>query len=245
MRVAVLLPGAGTRPGGRPPFLPRGKKGGKETRPAVCDPHAARGGTPGARRWRGALRNSLRAARFAQTAAASQFTKHARLRACHPTTASPQAQPERGWRRHEPSLRSAWRARRAAPAPLGAERSDGLWGSWAAALPSGCAEERSGQRIRARDCLSAAGASSSETPLAASTAGCPQRSGGTRPAGSPFLCLLSFGEAKESESPAGARPGHQLTQKAQRSLRQKASHQALQMRPQRLQVHKAQVIHRR
>ena len=114
---------------------------------------------------------------------------------------------QKGWKEHGPSLRSAWRARRAAPAPLGAERSDGPWGSWAAALPSGCAEERSGQRIRARDCLSAAGASSSETPLAASTAGCPQRSGGTHPAGSPFLCLLSFGEAKESESPAGARPG--------------------------------------
>ena len=40
--------------------------------------------------------------------------------------------------------------------------------------------------------------------LNASTAGCPQRSGGTRTVGSPFLCLLSFGEAKESESPAGA-----------------------------------------
>ena len=41
--------------------MPRGKKVPKETRPAVCDPHAARGGTPGVRRWRGALRNSLRA----------------------------------------------------------------------------------------------------------------------------------------------------------------------------------------
>ena len=61
MHVVGFLPGAGTRPGGRPPFLSRDKKGGKETRPAVCDPHAARGGTPGARRWRGALRNSLRA----------------------------------------------------------------------------------------------------------------------------------------------------------------------------------------
>ena len=69
-------------------------------------------------------------------------------------------------------------------------------------VPSVCAEERSGQRIRARDCLSAA--SSSETPLDASTAGCPKRSAGTQTVGSPFLCLLSFGEAKESESPAGA-----------------------------------------
>ena len=69
-------------------------------------------------------------------------------------------------------------------------------------IPSVCAEERSGQRIRARDCLSEA--SSSETPLDASTAGCPKRSAGTQTVGSPFLCLLSFGEAKESESPAGA-----------------------------------------
>jgi len=44
-------------------------------------------------------------------------------------------------------------------------------------------------------------------PPESSTAGCPQRSGGTQTAGSPFLWLLSFGEAKESSSPAGARPG--------------------------------------
>ncbi|UMT89210.1 hypothetical protein FRC90_14790 [Paracidovorax citrulli] len=30
---------------------------------------------------------------------------------------------------------------------------------------------------------------------------------GSHPTGSPFLWLLSFGEAKESNSPAGARPG--------------------------------------
>ena len=44
-------------------------------------------------------------------------------------------------------------------------------------------------------------------PPESSTAGCPQRSEGTQTVGSPFLCLLSFGEAKESESPAGATPG--------------------------------------
>ena len=104
-----------------------------------------------------------------------------------------------GHRCARPGLRGAQRLRPWGPSAAMAR--------WARTLPSGCAEERSGQRIRARDCLSAAGASSSETPLAASTAGCPQRSGGSQPAGSPFLCLLSFGEAKESESPAGARPG--------------------------------------
>jgi hypothetical protein len=71
--------------------------------------------------------------------------------------------------------------------------------------PSGWAEERSEKWIRASDCLSAA--SSSSTPFFASTAGCPQRSAGTQTIGSPSLCLLSLGEARESESPAGARPG--------------------------------------
>lgn len=73
--------------------------------------------------------------------------------------------------------------------------------------PCGCAEERSGQRIRARDCLSHAVASLSETPLDASTAGCPKRSEGTQTVGSPFFWDLFFGEAKKRSSPAGARPG--------------------------------------
>ena len=85
-----------------------------------------------------------------------------------------------------------------------AERSEGPFGS-RFQIPSGCAEERSGSRIRARDCLSEA--SASETPRTASTAGCPQRSGGSQTAGSPFFCLRFFGEAKKSRSPAGARPG--------------------------------------
>ncbi len=41
------------------------------------------------------------------------------------------------------------------------------------------------------------------TPAGPSTAGCPQRSEGTQEPGSPFFCLLFFGEAKKSESPAG------------------------------------------
>jgi len=73
--------------------------------------------------------------------------------------------------------------------------------------PSGWAEERSRKRIRASDCLSVA--SSSSTPLSASTAGCPQRSEGTRTIGSPFFWVLFFGDAKKSASPAGARPGLQ------------------------------------
>jgi hypothetical protein len=55
-----------------------------------------------------------------------------------------------------------------------------------------------------------------ETPRNASTAGCPQRSEGSQTVGSPFLCLRSFGEAKESKSPAGARPGLRPQQGKQR-----------------------------
>jgi hypothetical protein len=47
-----------------------------------------------------------------------------------------------------------------------------------------------------------------ETPAGPSTAGCPQRSEGTQAPGSPSLCLLSLGEARESESPAAATERH-------------------------------------
>ena len=40
-------------------------------------------------------------------------------------------------------------------------------------------------------------------PLSSISAGCPKRSAGTQTAGSPFFCLLFFGEAKKSESPPG------------------------------------------
>jgi hypothetical protein len=87
--------------------------------------------------------------------------------------------------------------------------------------PSVCAKERRARRIRASDCLSEA--SSSSTPAGPSTAGCPQRSGGTQTPGSPFLCLLSFGEAKESRSPTAATERHRTYQSTQRSIQTKAS----------------------
>ena len=80
--------------------------------------------------------------------------------------------------------------------------------------PSVCAEERSFKWIRARDCLSEASASG--TPLEASTAGCPQRSGGTQTVGSPFLLLtLLLAKQKKSESPAAATERHQDSSKNQ------------------------------
>ena len=101
-----------------------------------------------------------------------------------------------------PSLRSARRLR---PSGLGRAQQWPVWMS-GFGFPSGCAEERRFWRIRARVCLSDAKRREfSETPAKQSTAGCPQRSEGTQPVGSLFLGLLSFGEAKESESAAGAK----------------------------------------
>ena len=52
-------------------------------------------------------------------------------------------------------------------------------------------------------------ASLARPPPTPASAGCPQRSGGSQTAGSPFFCLRFFGEAKKSRSPAGAIPGRQ------------------------------------
>ncbi|HAU56650.1 MAG TPA: hypothetical protein DCW87_03240 [Comamonadaceae bacterium] len=84
------------------------------------------------------------------------------------------------------------------------------FGCWTAPTPSVCAEERRGWRIRARDCLSAAGASSSETPPAPSTAGCPvAKRRGRRQQGR--LLLPSFlGETRKEGAPPGAHPGTRL-----------------------------------
>ena len=109
-----------------------------------------------------------------------------------------------------PSLRIARGLR---PGGVGRAKRRPVWMS-ACGFPSGCAEERRFWRIRARVCLSDAKRREfSETPTKLSTAGCPQRSEGTQPVGSLFLGLLSFGEAKESESPAGARPGPRARQR--------------------------------
>ena len=70
------------------------RKSPKKGRPPVCDPCASLRGKPASERLRGAPWNSLRAARYVQTATASQITRHGRSDAhAHPATAPPQAQP--------------------------------------------------------------------------------------------------------------------------------------------------------
>ena len=71
-------------------------------------------------------------------------------------------------------------------------------------LPCGCAEKRSGRRIKRRACLSAASLRGSRLARASQVA--PAQPGSQSP-GSPFFWVLCFGEAKKSTSPAGARPG--------------------------------------
>ena len=211
---------AGSRPGGRGTFLCFAKeKYPKERRPPVCDPFAERRGKPAACRLRGAPWNSLCAARAARTATASQFTKHGRCDAhAHPTTAPPQAQPAGVGQPNSqhpfgPSLRSAAPAQRVARAParVGRAQRRPVW-MFCPPYPSGCAEERRDWRIRARDCLSEVKRSEFERdPAKPEHRRLPRSEAqGTQTVGSPFLWFLSFGDAKERDSPAGRLPASAL-----------------------------------
>ena len=214
---------AGSRPGGRGTFLCFAKeKYPKERRPPVCDPFAVRRGKPASGRLRGAPWNSLCAARAAQTSTASQFTKHGRFDAhAHPTTAPPQAQPagvgqpniQTAEQPFGPSLRLAWPAQRVAlaPASSGRAKQRPVW-MFCPPCPSGCAEERRVWRIRARDCLSEVKRSEFERdPAKPEHHRLPRSEAqGTQTVGSPFLWFLSFGDAKERDSPAGRLPASAL-----------------------------------
>ena len=165
----------------------------------------------------GAVELALLLRSAARTATASQITKHARSDA-RATPQPPRRRRSQQGMNIQTTIRvvaaldparaapSAWRLRPRS----GAERSDGPSGCLLP-IPSVCAEERSGQRIRARDCLSEA--SLSETPLDASTAGCPvaQRRG-RRQWGR--LLLPSFlGDARKEGAPPGAHPGRRHQQR--------------------------------
>ena len=118
-------------------FLVRDKKGGADTRPTVCGSCWAnlRRGACGVRRGTHCAPAALRSDNHGE----SVDEACALRRACHPTSTPTQAQPERGGEApYGPSLRLAWHARRVAPAPLGAERSDGPCGCWTP-IPSVCA----------------------------------------------------------------------------------------------------------
>ena len=139
------------------------RKSPKKRRPPVCDPFAVRRGN--LRRGGCGVRRGTRfaLARAARTTTASQSTRHGRCDAhAHPATAPPQAQPA-GVGSRTANSRTATRAiaalglagrQRFALRRLGRAKQWPVWMS-DPGFPSGCAEERSGQRKRARDCLSA------------------------------------------------------------------------------------------
>ncbi|RLJ39526.1 hypothetical protein C8C98_3268 [Acidovorax sp. 106] len=154
---------------------------------------------------------TARLLRFVQTAAASQMTKHGRTCA-HATPQLPRRRrSHRGWTAEQPNIHTGHRVARPSLAGASAtrcagwaERSNGPNGC-SLPRPSVCAEERSGQRIRARDCLSAA--SLSETPLDGSTAGCPSAQRWGRRQWGRLLLPSFLGDARKEGAPPGAHPG--------------------------------------
>jgi len=203
------------------------RKSPKKRRPPVCDPFAVRRGKPAACRLRGAPWNSLRcvAASFRHPRRVSSRSTRASTRVLTP-------QPPRRRRSQQgvdsrtskqPNSRTAIRAIAAlglACAARGA-RARELGPSAAMArvdvlppCPSGCAEERRVWRIRARDCLSEVKRSEFERdPAKPEHRRLPRRAAaGTQTVGSPFLWFLSFGDAKERDSPAGRLPASALNE---------------------------------
>ena len=142
------------------------RKSPKKRRPPVCDPCAALRGKPAAGRLRGAPWNSLRccAAPLGQPRRVSSRGMRAPPRMLtpqpprrrrsqqgvgHPNIQQPNSHTGHCFARPHLAGASATRCAN------WAERSNGPNGCPLPGFPSGCAEERSGQRIRARDCLSA------------------------------------------------------------------------------------------
>ena len=171
--------------------------------PAGCDPFASLRGD--LRRDAVGVRRRTRCVHFvhcARTAAASQITKQLLP---HAAQLPPRHRRVAGASRRDERDRAI--------ASLGPRKNTKQGQGCAAALltpvprvPSVCAEERSGWRIRARDCLSEA--SSSETPPAASTAGCPvAKRRGRRQWGRLSFAYFSLARQRKVGRPPGRNPG--------------------------------------
>ena len=168
--------------------------------PLSASPALRSGATCGARVWRGLART-----RCAQTIASPDPPNPALLGASrgakgeeHPHVPLLRSAPTRGRKRH--ALRKLGRAKQR---PVG---------MFCPLCPSGCAEERRVWRIRARDCLSEVKRSEFERdPAKPEHRRLPRSEAqGTQTVGSPFLWFLSFGDAKERDSPAGRLPASAL-----------------------------------
>ena len=204
MKAIVFIVSACLCGGRRPGFAPAGDllSCARQERRQRNAPHSLRPlrGTPAPGCLRGAPHNSLRccAAAFRQMRRVRSRSGCVLRHTRHPASTPPQAQPEGGGspKRAVAALGLACAAHSACgPLVPSAAMARGDFGSQPLLYAPAA---RRGWRIRARDCLSAAGASLSETPPSPSTAGCPQRRAGTQTAGSPFFWVLFFGEAKNT-----------------------------------------------
>ena len=112
---------------------------------------------------------------------------------------------------------SAAMARGSLTSPLAVPRSAGCGAGAQRSMRASCADSLRLSERRERSEQSEFRSAAPRTSIA----GCPQRSAGTRPVGPPFFCLLFFGGAKKSRSPAGAnsRPtAHPHHEKAIKSI---------------------------
>ena len=203
--------GAGSRPGGRGTFLCFAKeKCPKERRPCCPCPLRCASGQP-AMLARGACRETRFALfeRSAQTDAASQLTKRASCGARPPHALCFSARTEGIGNGYGNGNRGREAERSDGPCPLslplGMRLRRGVCGGRMRV------EARMLRKLTCRVCPN--GARQREVSFAAPAASAPTQvalsvSEGSQTVGSPFLCLLSFGEAKESECAAGRTSRH-------------------------------------
>ena len=212
----------GDAPGGAVTFFGQ-KKSPKKAHPAVCDPLRCATGATCAGLFAGcAAELTARLRRCVQTTAASQITKHERTCA-HATPQTPRRRRiHKGlYIRNSLNIHTGHRCARlwkpncalfAEFVFAQAKRGNGRFGCSAiwfpdVPIPCGRAEKRSGGRIRARVCLSAAGASSARPRPARASQVARSEAKGHGQQGRLFFAIFLLATQKKDGAPPGAYPG--------------------------------------
>jgi len=223
LALALLRAEAGSRPGGRPSFLARARKEGKRSTPLLSVSLRFAAGNLRCSFAGCAAQLTARLRRSVRTDAASQTTKRV-CPSAHPPpralrfSARPEGQNNTGHRCARPGA-----ARRVAPAPFGAERSDGPCGVPPLLEAPVAGRLRGGMRACARmlraltrrDCPSAAAQQRSEfhgAPRKRPDAGCPgaQRRGRSQQ-GRLSFGFFSLATQRKEARPLGRDPASALS----------------------------------